>query len=217
MWNTLSKKKPENSDSYQPNYRIHIDQTLAVQTFQKNFGLLLSQLYVPSSELIILCIGTDRSTGDSLGPLIGSKLIALGLESDNVYGTLDNPVHAVNLHSTIEEIFAKHHNPFIVAIDACLGRSESIGYISLKEGPLQPGTGVNKNLPAIGDLQIVGIVNVGGFMEYMVLQNTRLSLVMKMADIISQGIYWEIMQQDQTCNELLLTPDFPVTLEPLHP
>ena len=217
MWNTLSKKKPGNTDSYQPNYRIHIDQSFAVQTFQKNFSSLLSQLYDPSCELIILCIGTDRSTGDSLGPLIGTKLLELGFDSDYVYGTLDNPVHAVNLHSTIEEIFTKHHNPFIIAIDACLGRSESIGYISLKEGPLQPGTGVNKNLPAIGDLQIVGIVNVGGFMEYMVLQNTRLSLVMKMADIISQGIYREIVQKEQACKELLLKPEFPTTLEPLHP
>ena len=33
-----------------------------------------------------------------------------------------------------------------------------------------------------------GIANVGGFMEYFVLQNTRLNLVMKMADIISQSL-----------------------------
>ncbi len=28
----------------------------------------------PNQEIIILCIGSDRSTGDSLGPLIGYKL-----------------------------------------------------------------------------------------------------------------------------------------------
>lgn len=27
-------------------------------------------------RIVFLCIGTDRSTGDSLGPLIGSKLAA---------------------------------------------------------------------------------------------------------------------------------------------
>ncbi|HEY8463209.1 MAG TPA: spore protease YyaC [Bacillota bacterium] len=213
MWNSLSKKRPENSDLVNYNFRIHIDQPKALETFKANFQLLLSQLYDPSCELIILCIGTDRSTGDSLGPLVGSKLISLGLNANNVYGTLDHPVHAVNLHDIIETIFTKHYSPFIIAIDACLGRSESIGYVSIKEGSLQPGTGVNKNLPAIGDLQIVGIVNVGGFMEYMVLQNTRLSLVMKMAEIISDGIY-SIINNLEHQNGMVVIPDFP--LEPLH-
>ncbi|MNE77605.1 hypothetical protein D3C80_1739330 [compost metagenome] len=40
----------------------------------------------------------------------------------------------------------------------------------------------------MGDISIYGIVNVGGFMEYMVLQNTRLSLVMRMADEIITAI-----------------------------
>jgi len=44
---------------------------------------------------------------------------------------------------------------------------------------------VNKDLPPVGDIHMTGIVNVGGFMEYFVLQNTRLNLVVKMADIIA--------------------------------
>ena len=47
---------------------------------------------------------------------------------------------------------------------------------------------MNKNLPEVGEVHITGIVNVAGFMEYFVLQNTRLSIVMKMADIISRSI-----------------------------
>jgi putative sporulation protein YyaC len=214
MWNSPSKKKPEKNDLPAENYRTHINQNLAAQMFQTDLNRFLGQLYDPSSELIILCIGTDRSTGDSLGPLVGSKLIDLGIAPATVFGTLDFPVHAVNLHQTISQIHAQYQKPFIIAVDACLGRFESIGYISIKEGPLQPGTGVNKNLPAVGDLQIVGIVNVGGFMEYMVLQNTRLNLVMKMADIISQGIYREVQQ---LCHqrESVLIPDFPISLETL--
>ncbi len=48
--------------------------------------------------------------------------------------------------------------------------------------------GVNKDLPSIGDISITGVVNVGGLMEYMVLQNTRLNLVMNMAEIIAKSI-----------------------------
>ncbi|MDQ0228148.1 spore protease YyaC [Metabacillus niabensis] len=137
--------------------------------------------------IIIVCIGTDRSTGDSLGPLIGFKLKE-ELEHFHIYGTLEEPVHAVNLEETLTFINEKHHNPFIIAIDACLGRLKSVGYIQVAKGSLKPGAGVNKELPAVGDMHITGIVNVSGFMEFFVLQNTRLHLVMSMADIISKGI-----------------------------
>lgn len=191
MWNPISKLNEKNNF---PNYssRIHVDHPLANTIFQANLTLYLTKLYNPVFPLIILCIGTDRSTGDSLGPLIGTKLSAEKTKEIHIFGTLDEPVHAVNLPETIEHIYQNYQNPFILAIDACLGRTESVGYISVKEGSLQPGTGVNKELPSVGDLQIIGIVNVGGFMEYMVLQNTRLSLVMKMANIISEGINQEV-------------------------
>ena len=60
----------------------------------------------------------------------------------------------------------------------------SIGQVRHKQGPLKPGAGVNKDLLPVGDEHIIGIVNVGGFMEYFILQNTRLSLVVRMANEI---------------------------------
>jgi putative sporulation protein YyaC len=153
-------------------------------------GELIKNLPDPTSRSIVfVCIGTDRSTGDSLGPLVGSLLEEKNLQSFNVYGTLDEPIHAVNLKEKLTEIETKHLNPFIIGIDACLGRIKNIGLIQLLEGPVKPGAGVNKNLPAVGDMHITGIVNVSGFMEFYVLQNTRLNLVMKMAKTISNGIY----------------------------
>ncbi len=139
-------------------------------------------------SLVIVCVGTDRSTGDSLGPLIGTTLGKNSLENITVYGCLDKPVHALNLEQFARLINEKHPDSVILAIDACLGKSDSIGYIAIKEGPLKPGIGVNKTLPEIGDYHLIGIVNVGGLMEYFVLQNTRLSLVMRMSDIIARSI-----------------------------
>ena len=46
----------------------------------------------------------------------------------------------------------------------------------------------SKDLPEIGDVHINGIVNVSGFMEYFVLQNTRLHLVMSMANVLAEGL-----------------------------
>ncbi|MFZ5649102.1 MAG: spore protease YyaC [Bacillota bacterium] len=139
-------------------------------------------------DKVLLCIGTDRSTGDCLGPLIGSKIQGLSQDYLHVYGTLDEPVHASNLKEKLNQIYKRFENPYIIAVDACLGSMESVGHISIGDGSLQPGAGVNKNLPAVGDIHITGIVNVGGFMEFLVLQNTRLNLVMKMADLISGGL-----------------------------
>lgn len=148
----------------------------------------------PSADLVILCIGTDRSTGDALGPLVGSKLSQYKNTTIGLYGTLDEPVHAMNLEETLKAIEANHQHPYIIAIDACLGKLKNVGMINLADGPLRPGAGVKKELPPVGDIHITGIVNVGGFMEYFVLQNTRLNLVMKMADVISAAIIEAIHQ-----------------------
>lgn len=140
------------------------------------------------STKILLCIGTDRSTGDCLGPLVGSKIDSEAQDFFIVYGTLDKPVHANNLRDVLDEINSIYKDPFIIAVDACLGRIENVGCISLGDGSLLPGAGVNKNLPPVGQIHVTGIVNVGGFMEYLVLQNTRLNLVMRLADVIVKGL-----------------------------
>jgi putative sporulation protein YyaC len=139
-------------------------------------------------ELICVCIGTDRSTGDSLGPLVGTLLEREAPPHLKVYGTLDEPVHALNLDETLKRIRSDHPAGLVLAVDACLGQLKSVGSIQLSMGPVKPGAGVNKELPEVGELHITGIVNVAGFMEYFVLQNTRLGLVMKMADVIAASL-----------------------------
>lgn len=149
---------------------------------------------LPFQERIsIVCVGTDRSTGDSLGPFVGTELQRRQTQgllpaSVSISGTLHDPVHALNLQETAERIARLPGSNTIIAIDACLGRMKNIGYISIKKGPLRPGTGVNKKLPSLGDYHIIGVVNVAGFMEHIVLQNTRLSLIIQMAEVISEAL-----------------------------
>ncbi|MBE6023045.1 MAG: spore protease YyaC [Cellulosilyticum sp.] len=148
----------------------------------------LTYLPIHNHELVIVCIGTDRATGDSLGPLVGYKLQELPYDKVTLYGTLDKPVHAKNLDDTLAHILKHHPHALIMAIDACLGAVENIGCLTLGEGSIKPGAGVKKELPPVGHLHITGIVNFSSLMNMMILQNTRLSLVMKMADTISSGI-----------------------------
>lgn len=147
-------------------------------------------IYLPlhNDELVIVCIGTDRATGDSLGPLVGYKLKDLHEEKVALYGTLDEPVHAKNLEDTLEYIVNNHSNALILAIDACLGSANNVGCLTIGEGAITPGAGVKKDLPPVGHLHITGIVNFSSLMNMVILQNTRLSLVMQMADTISSGM-----------------------------
>lgn len=144
---------------------------------------------ITSRPIVFVCIGTDRSTGDSLGPLIGTLLAEKGILPFFTYGTLDDPIHAVNLAEKLKGIHELHFHPFIIGIDACLGRVKNVGMIEIGDGPVKPGAGVNKELPEVGNIHITGIVNVSGFMEFFVLQNTRLNLVLRMARTIANGIY----------------------------
>lgn len=54
-------------------------------------------------------------------------------------------------------------------------------------------------------MYITGIVNFSGFMDYLILQNTRLSVVMKMADMISMGIRYVLWKanKDPTFSSVL--------------
>lgn len=167
--------------------RVHVDSHCARQTIQKALMHMVDSQR-STATLIVVCIGTDRSTGDSLGPIIGTLLMDKKPRGLFVYGSLEQPVHAVNLHEVTAPLRARHGNAFVLAVDACLGKSENIGVITVGQGSIRPGAGVNKDLPAVGDAYITGVVNVGGFMEYFVLQNTRLYLVYRLAETIADGI-----------------------------
>lgn len=184
--NLIPKFKPFKREQSESDFKIHYNEQTCMIRLTKSIEPFISKM--GERPLVVCCIGTDRSTGDSLGPLIGTRLKRSHLEELHVYGTLDSPVHAVNLSETYKEIKHTFTNPFIIGIDACLGRYNNVGMISLGEGPVLPGAGVHKDLPPIGDIHLTGTVNVGGYMEYFVLQNTRLHLVMSMADVMSVSL-----------------------------
>ncbi len=169
--------------------KIHVDDPLAESKMAWDLMSRLHKNCTPKDRTkVLLCIGTDRSTGDCLGPLVGTKVISTGQNYFHIFGTLEEPVHAGNLKEKIEQIKNLYEDPFIIAVDASLGRLENVGFINIGDGSIMPGAGVNKELPPVGDLHITGVVNVGGFLEFLVLQNTRLNIVMRMAEVIANGL-----------------------------
>ncbi len=133
----------------------------------------------------------------ALGPLIGYKIGDLNFKNVYIHGNLEEPVHAKNIDKVMDNILRNYEKPFIIAIDACLGKLDHVGLITVGEGSIKPGAGVKKDLAPVGDMYITGIVNFSGFMDYLILQNTRLSVVMKMADMISMGIRYVLWKANK--------------------
>ena len=145
------------------------------------------QLKKAEETLILLCVGTDKITGDCLGPLVGTKLIERNY-SYPLYGTLENPVHGMNLSSVLPELQYLYPSPFFLVVDAALGPAQKIGYVSLSCSPLTPGKGIRRNLPSIGNISITGIIGESGRNSEWELPYTRLYLVNTLADYICDGI-----------------------------
>lgn len=181
-------------------YRLHFNETGAVWKLSSYF---LEHIPFERESLTFFCIGTDRSTGDALGPLTGSHLAESLLFPYSVVGTLEKPLHALNLQQHLDEKLSHDPSTYIVAIDACLGRSDSIGHLLFQNGPLYPGKAVGKDLPPVGDLSIKGVVNISGFMEQAVLQSTRLHLSFEMSRVISRSLQLAY-GRFRTANEQLL-------------
>lgn len=120
--------------------------------------MIVSEFFKSGKESVtIVCIGTDKCIGDCLGPMVGTLLEKCG--TDNVCGTLEYPIHAINIPIRLPEIKQQHKNSFIIAVDACLGDVSEIGNINLRDVPIRPGKGVGKTLESIGQMSLVGIVD----------------------------------------------------------
>jgi putative sporulation protein YyaC len=132
---------------------------------------------------VFVCIGTDRSSGDSLGPLVGTALQEAGYP--HVIGTLESPCDASNLSKRLLEI-PEHCT--VIAIDACLGLPMSVGLFQVSNQPLFPGKSVGKVLPLVGDYTIAAVVNADGPKHYSILQTTSLNKVLKMSKEITDAV-----------------------------
>ena len=182
------KKKTREQDIYYFDSREQEDTVLCASMLRQMIGEIMLQ--ENRKGVLLFCIGTDRSTGDSLGPLIGHKLKSSGVEDGSVQivGTLDCPVHAMNLEQAVFMVRRCYPDHVIVAVDASVGQSEHVGCITLGKGALRPGLGVSKQLQAVGDIFITGIVGGYGNYDPLMLQSVRLSVVMRMADYICASV-----------------------------
>ena len=164
------------------------------QNFVHDFSLKLRKKVqdLEISKLIFLCIGTDRVTGDSFGPLVGYKLKNLFYGENNIeiIGDLEHIVNAINITRILENIKKTYETPFIIAIDAAVSNKIEIGKIVVSNSKINIA-GCMKRKIYVGDLSIKGIVSKDLYdrqNNFKLLQNVPLNTIMNMADCVAQGI-----------------------------
>lgn len=164
--------------------------------FVQDFSVILREKIrdLEISKLIFLCIGTDRITGDSFGPLVGYKLKYLFKKEENieVIGNLENILCTHNINKIIDDIKNTYETPFLIAIDSALSNKTEIGKIVVSKSGMNVGSGLNRQNIYVGNMSIKGIVSrdlKNPKYNFRLLQNAPLHIIMNMADIVAQGIY----------------------------
>ena len=140
------------------------------------------------NRLVFLCVGTDKITGDCLGPLCGQLLTKKYNIPAFVYGNLNFPVHAKNLDEVISFIKKNHPDFKIVAIDSSLGPQSNIGLIHFGKGQIKTGAAMRDEFVEVGDYFVTAVVNSGSQIDNSNLFSTRLKVVDEIANCIASAI-----------------------------
>lgn len=133
---------------------------------------------------VVLCIGSDRVTGDCLGPIVGQMLTERGANAF-VYGTLDRPVTALNLVDAVAHIKKTHKNRKVLAIDSSVGKLSDVGKVRVTFGSIAPGSADGKTLPKVGDVSITATVTDP---KKTPLSAVRLGIVYSLAQNIADNV-----------------------------
>ena len=184
-------------------YSFHLFNKLASDGIALSAHKLLEEKSALSSALkknptalpVVVCVGSDLAIGDSLGPLVGSMLRfkTQGLGA-YIYGSLSSPVTAKEVRYIGRFLKRTHADRQIIAVDAAVGEESDVGLIKVNDLPLKPGSGASKDLGKFGDITVMGVVAEKSIGNYALLHSTRLRLVYKMAEQISDALaslLWE--------------------------
>ena len=168
-------------------YSFNLYNALAPQGICLTLRKMLTKF---SKTPTVLCIGSDLSVGDSLGPVTGTMLKEqLSGLNCYVYGTLAKPITAHEVKYMNEFLRATHPDSPIIAIDAAVGIAGDIGLIKLTP------TGIK--LATVGDASVMGIVAEKSVFNYSLFSATRLNIIYKMASIIAEGVSSYILENLQ--------------------
>ena len=123
---------------------------------------MLFGMSVQVPKPVIVCIGTPKVEGDSLGPRVGDLLVDRYKIDAYVYGRTTSPVTGVNCGEYFSHVRVRHAHSLVVAVDACLGKPVDVGKIKYVTAGLRAGSALGKQLGVFGDVGFLGVVGASG-------------------------------------------------------
>ena len=146
------------------------------------------------SDIVILCVGTDKLIGDLVGPIAGQKLKRLfkDFEKITVYGDIKETVNITNLNEIISEIIANYDQPFIITIDSALGPREKVETVWVSTGNLNPGSALKKQESCRSNVNFKDVVGENlknTILNFNVLNSIERNVVQRLANEITYHVY----------------------------
>ena len=114
---------------------------------------------------VVLCIGTMRVTGDSVGPRVGDILKARGVNCF-VYGDSVSNINARKLDVYQNLIEVCHKADIVIAVDAALGEKADVGRVKITKCGLYPGRALGRKSKSLGDIGVLAVVGEKGEDNY---------------------------------------------------
>lgn len=141
-----------------------------------------------SDEIYIYCIGSNNTTGDALGPLVGSILKKCIISRKiNIIGDYNNPL---TYKKMLELNIVKKTN---IYIDSALGNLLDIGKIIVNKKQIIPGKALNKQYitlkSGISIKAIVGENKQNSILNIMELNKISYEYIKDFAYFLSENIY----------------------------
>ncbi len=160
-----------------------------VQDLQKNIYQYRNQKF---SDVVILCVGTNKLIGDSIGPVVGQKLKEEKMkEKICVYGDLKESINFKNAKTVIENVFKTYQKPFIITIDSALGTQTMISKIVVNKGIIRIGKSLGRSICYPSHITIKGVVgeNKNTYEDNIkILNEVEPELIWNLSDIMVDGI-----------------------------
>lgn len=140
-------------------------------------------------KINFLCLGTDRVIGDSLGPIIGTKLKEYikqnNIEDINIIGSLEEPLNSLN-YNKVKDI-----KGYKILIDSAISNEYKIGSIIIEKNSKILKQIINEDKMINSDIVIKYIISEdlkNKNLNFIKLQNIKLSYIYKAANDISKSL-----------------------------
>jgi len=172
---------------------VAMEKTKFVQDLQKNIYQYRNQKF---SDVVILCIGTNKIIGDSIGPVVGQKLKEQKMkETVCIYGDMIKTINFKNAKEVIENIFKTYQKPFIITVDSALGIKTMVSKIVVNKGIVRLGKSLGRSICYASHITIKGVVgeNKNTYEDNIkVLNEVKPELIWYLSNIMAEGIKQEI-------------------------